>query len=180
MLDFLPEQNKKGVKKEYLFRLLVVGLSLSLVCFLVALCLLIPSFMLSFSKEQDAQIALKNAKNTDTSDATKAARQDFEDFQKELLLLKPSPVDVLPSEVLAPVLSDLPKGIALTHFTYNAKADDKAGTLQIVGVANERSVLVSYVKMLKGEKLFSNVDYPLSNLAKEKDLDFTIDISGKF
>ena len=180
MLEFLPEQNKKAVKREYKTRVFVTALFLSLTCFVASVCLLVPSYLLSGAKENTALLNLKNATNSETSLTVAASRQEFESFQKDLLLLKPNQSAALPSEVLAPVLADKPAGIVLTNFTYSSGILPTLGTIQIVGVASARNVLVNYVTTLQAEKLFASVDFPISNLATEKNIDFSIQVTGKF
>ncbi len=73
------------------------------------------------------------------------------------------------------VLSNKTSAIQLTHFSYTVTASTTA-TFIVSGVSATRESLVSYVKKLEETKSFKKVDLPISNLAKEKNIDFTINI----
>lgn len=180
MLDFLEEIEKKGVKREYFFRVCVVALFLCFVLCVFAVGLLIPSYFLSDTKERLAEMSLPKGETASTTLAATASQQVFADLGQNLALLAPLPAGTLPSDVIATLLRQKPTGVKIISISYQRGIAPAVGTLSIVGIAGERTVLVDYVKSLQAEKIFSSVDFPISNLAKEKDIDFTIQASGTF
>lgn len=71
------------------------------------------------------------------------------------------------------VLSNKNAGIHLSEVNYSATGSSTAN-ISISGVSNTREALVTFVKNLKDSNVFRAVDLPVSNLAKDKNIDFSI------
>jgi hypothetical protein len=52
--------------------------------------------------------------------------------------------------------------------------------MAVSGKAVSRDALLSFSKALKSNHRFESVDLPVSNLAKSKDIEFSISIKGTF
>jgi len=74
------------------------------------------------------------------------------------------------------VLSKRSKTINISGISY-AVSDSKNAVLTIDGTSGTREALVSFVKNLQALGMFKTVDLPISNLAKDKDLTFSIKIT---
>lgn len=80
---------------------------------------------------------------------------------------------------LASVISSLPDGVKLNSILFSKKQGDKdkKGTaILISGIARNRESLVSFGNILRETNKFSSVEVPVSSLAKEKDLPFSMNI----
>ena len=72
-----------------------------------------------------------------------------------------------------------PSTIILTGLVYQKESEDKA-TFTISGVADSREDLLVFSVNLERDVLFDDVELPVSNLAKDKDIKFTLTIVGMF
>lgn len=71
-----------------------------------------------------------------------------------------------------------PNQVALRSFTLNS--DSKSGKLeeiQVQGVAQNREALAAFKNLLEASENFSQADIPISDLARESNLTFTVTIS---
>src|SRR3990167_4100680 len=55
--------------------------------------------------------------------------------------------------------------------------DVTTANIVIIGIANKREDLVAFVKTLEGTKVFQTVHLPVGNLAQDKNINFSIEIS---
>ena len=52
-----------------------------------------------------------------------------------------------------------------------------SSTVAVSGISYNREALVSFVKSLEASKVFKNVDLPISNFTKDRDIKFTFRMS---
>ncbi len=175
MLHLLTEDYKEKVVKEYQKRAWTVfGIGVLSVVF-VSTIFIIPVYVMSFGRYLDAQntkqhldkeIALRE-------DATTAQNiKDISSSLKALVLFKDKD---LPSTYIEKLIAIKPRGIKINNIIFTP-SDDSATALDISGVADARSNLVVFSQSLKSDKVFSTVDIPLSNFAKERNIEFSIKI----
>ncbi|MDD5068097.1 MAG: PilN domain-containing protein [Candidatus Pacebacteria bacterium] len=178
MLDFLPKEIKKFLKNEYALRVATLGFLLSFMLFVLYGAFLLPSFFLSQVKENVAVERAKPVLSSEDFQKSKSLHASLASLKKNLGSLKiVSDSSPLPTEVIDAALNR-PSGIQIESFQY-AKLTG-SGALQIIGTASSRDAIVSYVKMLQSQRFFSKVDFPISNLASDKDINFTINATGTF
>jgi hypothetical protein len=180
MLYFLPPLLKKDIQKEYFLRLCVLGLVLSLLLVVFSFVLLLPSYFLSDAKEHFTVGRAEIIQNNERESDIQSAALEFDTFKQNLKAMKPEQVSVLPSEILDTIFKNQKKGISIRQVLYVKAVGAGLGSVELVGTALSRDVLVGYAKILRGEKIFTTVDFPISNLAGEKNIDFTIKTTGKF
>jgi len=76
------------------------------------------------------------------------------------------------------LVSVLPADIFLHSFSFDRGKDVRV-IVTVRGVATTRSDLVSFVEILEEQATFSNVVLPVSELAKNEDIDFTLTLDAK-
>jgi Tfp pilus assembly protein PilN len=74
------------------------------------------------------------------------------------------------------ILANKISGIHINEFIYTS-SDGKTAAISLSGISSSREVLMNYVKILDKSGSFKNVESPISNLAKDKDFDFSINLS---
>ncbi|MDD5050630.1 MAG: hypothetical protein PHV93_02715 [Candidatus Pacebacteria bacterium] len=181
MLDFLPKEIKHLLKGEYALRVATLGLLLSFVLFLLYASFLLPSFFLSRVKENVAVSRAEPVLSSEDMRKSKSLQEDLLTVKKNLVSLKvntatstlPLPIDVIDAVLVRPL------GIKINALSYD-EATSGTGSLNVTGTASSRDILVAYVKMVQGQRFFTKVDFPISNLASEKDINFTIHATGTF
>lgn len=176
MINLLPEKEKKQLKQEYIFRLLIVSFSLVSILALVASLFLAPSYKYSVLKESITQNNLEtfNAQNPQI---------DIENLNNEIaitnkklsfIISKKSNISVS-EDVIEKILALRTAGISFNHLSYNF-IDEKNISINIIGVATNRTSLRSLKDALTADPLFASVDLPISNFIKPTDIDFNISL----
>lgn len=158
-------------------RLLTVVLFFLSSLFLVASVFLFPSFISLFIDKQFLEsqsqkikhdISVKNNKGLLESLASIQTNLSYIDIQKTSLY-----------DTLLYVLERKPKDIKITKFNY-VKGDTDNSSLSLEGYADTRDSLLSFSQKLESEKKFAKIELPISNLAKQSDIVFSLTILGKF
>ncbi len=178
MFSLLPNQEKKRLRKEYRLRLLIVALIFFVTATIFGLIFLLPSYLLSLSKESVARDHLKSVQDVAKTNAKPELSAELKAANLQIVELKGSVEQMPIKKILDMVIKDRPEGLKINSFSLTR--DAQAGTLLITGIAPTRESLVSFNKTLSAEPLFSKVESPVSELAKSKNIGFSLSITGKF
>lgn len=178
MLNFLPADEKKRLKKEYVMRLGVTVLSGLTVTFLIGGVLLLPAFYLSKARENayiDQSALTENSSTTDEEDALYDMLQGA---QKRIDILAVRDKNIPLKTVFDTILMHRKSGVEITGLFYTK--NDTVVILTVDGVADTREDLLAFSRALENDPLFSDSELPVSNLAKDKDISFKLTIQGDF
>src|SRR3989344_3730340 len=155
MFNLLPKNLKEKIKTEYKLRKITVILIFIICLQLSFLIFLTPSWLISFYKEKEV-----------TSQS--------EEIKKHLS-------DSSLSEVIVTIrgintnLSKKTSSIKIDELAYILGQENTAEII-IGGTSLTREALVSFVKALEDSKSFNKVNLPISNLAKDKNISFSISL----
>lgn len=177
MFTLLAEQQKKYLTRQYRLRLLSVALFLISGVSLVSAGLILPSrIMLGVDRSALTEEKIVQGKTTTAEDG-----KNLQDTLKEIkaMIDTASPEETKVFEAIQVVLAAKPIGVNITSITYT-RGVGAPSSITIGGVAQERANLLNLTKSLGDEELWSDVSLPVSNLAKESNLSFTIGLVGKF
>ena len=176
MINFLTEELKGEVKKEYVFRILIVFFISLFVVMIISICLLMPASFLSKTKVEVVNQELLETKSSSlssnsafvsqinkTNEMVKALSLNIDDKDKISTLLEKT-LAVKNSNIKISSLSS-----SLGH--------DQSESLTVYGVSNTRDGLIMFVKDIKSLGIFSSVDFPVSNLIKDSNIDFKIGLT---
>lgn len=177
MINLLEPSVRRSLNLRYQLRRVAALLTLLAVAFLVGAGSLLPAYLLSKAKEREVSLSAM------TLEESLAARGKNE-LSSELVALREK-INALETdasakayEVLTAILVARPNSVAVNNFFYTRKGTTWES--QVVGVAATRDTLLAYQKELKKNILFTDVDLPINNLAKEKEIGFTLTLSGNF
>ena len=171
----LPEKDKKSVIREYHLRLTAVVLLFFSGATLLGLFLLIPSAILSRSREGIVEKKLAVLEATHNRLERGRPEEALKDSKELMRLFTTRAQYPNFSDTLDHISADRNLGIKVTAI--NATADAVPVVVLISGVAKSREVLSTYVKKLQSDRTFSSVTIPVSNFAKNKDIEFAISIT---
>ena len=173
MTNLIPPSAKKQVQTEYWVRVCSVWMMLIGAAFLFVSILFVPAYVLvqsqleAFALEFDAANTLsesfEESKATLVQANTIAKALATEDTSIRFTSL----LDIL--EVLAG------QQVTVNTFTLSKK-DGVISAITISGQATTRHALVAFSDAIEANALFASADIPLSMLAKDKDLPFTLTI----
>lgn len=176
MFNLLPENLKERIKKEYRLRLAIVILSFVVMSQIFFLIFLFPSWLNSYSKEKDYLVKSDEINKT-ISALDVASTTSFINFlNKKLLTIN----DVLEYPRVVPIFNSImsakSQSIRLEGIYYTS-ADSDSAVVTVNGLSDRRDSLVLFTDNLKKIDGFNKVDLPISNLAKDKNIDFSININ---
>ncbi|OHA20900.1 MAG: hypothetical protein A2849_01980 [Candidatus Taylorbacteria bacterium RIFCSPHIGHO2_01_FULL_51_15] len=179
MFNLLPKAEKIAIRREYRVRLVIIILWSLFVTCSIASILLLPSYLLSSQKEEAAEkrfeTLLANAQRTSGEDPSAL----LSDAKSRLELLSHKAPDVFLHDVVVQTASLKTERISLTGISFS-DAGEKGRQIGVTGVAKDRSALLTYVKALEHSGLFKSVEVPISNFAKDVDIDFSLRATASF
>jgi hypothetical protein len=176
MFNLLPENLKLKIKAEYAERRIVVILIFVISLLISIIVMLLPTWLSSLYKEMETKkesdkmnqyLATFNV--TPTVDLIKSINQKLNILDTLLAYQK-----IIPN--LDIIIAQKTSAIVLTSIAYTSASGDTA-TISIGGKAVTRDSLVTYVKKLQDTVKFKAVDLPISNLAKDKNISFTMNVT---
>lgn len=179
MFNLLPRAEKESVRREYRLRLSAVTLWFIAATFAAGIIMLLPSWFLSSQKERAAEARFEALKKDGAERETTGLQDTLREASEELKLLSHEPPKIYLQELLAQTISKRTPKISVDSVTVRAAAENKR-TLQITGSAADRAALVAFSRSLEEIRVFEKVDLPVSNLAKDRDIPFSITAAGSF
>lgn len=175
MLKLLTEKERQKVASEYIVRRAVVVISGLILVLLIGIVGLLPSYVLSNARQNEALALTKSMDGVENREDESGLQAWLIKINKKLALLSPK-LDVdRPSNFIERVNEQSIKGVRLTDFSWTKVAGKI--NLSVGGVAQDRQTLIMFENNINSSQHFSEVTLPISNLVKDKDIDFQIKFS---
>lgn len=176
MFNLLPENLRKSIVTEYKLRLSIVVLLFVVLLQFSFLIFLFPSWLTSHYKEKDFLVKSDELNRSisalDVSSTTAFIKSINEKLSVANQTLEyPKLIPIIDS-----VISYKGTSIRLDGILYTVNGSN-SGVLTINGMGDKRDSLVAYADSLKKIDSFKKVDLPISNLAKDKNIDFSISVN---
>jgi hypothetical protein len=173
MINLIPPDAEKTVKREYLVRISSVWLYLFAAACVIVAVLYIPTYLLLSSQlkayeGEFASVSIQAGEFKEAETALKNTNVIIDFLAKE----ERTP---LFSTVLETIEGITPEAITLDGYTLSRK-NGALGALTVSGEAKNRASLAQFRSALEAHKLFKTATLPLSNLTKDKDIPFAISI----
>lgn len=175
MFKLLTEEERYKVRREYIMRRAIVMLSAFILVLIVGVIGLLPSYVLSNARQNEVlernRIISSSKQHEDNSDL----EAWLVGINNELQILSPKLDTDRPSDFIDKILDERTSGVRITEFSW---IKTKGGvTLSVSGVGRDRQTLIAFENSINSSGQFSNVVLPISNLAKDRDIDFQIKFS---
>lgn len=175
MFKLLPEEEKKKVRHEYARRRVVVILEALVVALLFVIVGLLPSYLLSEVRQSELADKHNNPGTHLTQGEMQGLKSWLSNFSLKIdTLTSTTTMSATPSLIIQDILSARVSGITMKEFSLGT--NKKTPTLSVAGVALTRQQLLAFEKSLKDLNKFSQVVLPVSNLAKDRDISFRLDL----
>lgn len=175
MFKFLSDEQSVKVKKEYRLRRLAMIVFLGVVCLLALLVSLIPAYITSYSRQTEAENLINTLSQSPTVKEGQSLQTWLVNTNRKLSALSPDKNIDLPYDLFVQVLNNKVNGVRITGLSYRKVG--KVPTIFVSGVARDRQVLLSFEDKLNLSKQFSKVNIPASAFAKDKDINFEINMT---
>lgn len=179
MRNLLLEKDKKLLQKEYFLRVTLISLLFAIFAIIIGIVFLFPSYFISVTKEK----AIKNqTKIIQASiDVIEQGAQTTELLaaNEKLKLFSLNKNETPTTDIFEVVVRAMPNGVQVSKLFLIRRVEQK-NELTIEGIATNRETLLSFQKKLQQESLFEKVFLPISGFASDKDIEFSIRITGEF
>jgi len=175
MFKLLTEETRKKVAHEYMLRRLIVAFLALDVVLVIGIIGLMPSYVLSDVRQVEVSERSRILDATGNISDNSELQAWLTRANLQLALLAPQPNVRKPSEVMGNLLSQDTVGISLTTFFW-VKVDDEI-LLQVEGMADNRQALINFENNVSASGHFSDVSLPVSNLAKDSDINFQVTLT---
>lgn len=177
LTNLLPEERMRSLRRLYFIRLAVVAVVLLSGVILVHGVLLLPSYLYLRNQvgERAASLValtttLAGSEEKEISSRVAALGED------SAHLARLSSVPKASAAIRA--ITALPRsGIRLTGFSF-APNPGAETMMSVSGVATTREALRTFEQSLANQPFITSVDLPISAYAKERDISFTISLTG--
>lgn len=176
MFNSLPKKLKDKIRSEYHLRFSIVVFVSVFILQVIFLLSLVPSWILSVEKERE--IASRAEKVNESSlnsqidfidSTTKSINARLEIINSVLEYPKVTPL-------FDGILSKKTGSIRIRELIYTFP-NEKTANIVVSGTGATREALVSFAKRLEDSNLFEKVNLPISNFTRDKNIDFSINIS---
>lgn len=179
MINLLPISGIKRVISEYRIRLTATALVMLATTMIIAIILLVPAYLLASHKQSTV---VENLSKTDDKKTSFQEAKNLEIIVKETdttidLLNEKGKKFTLSSDLLQKTAHYKTEDIKIRGIFYNKT--DIESTLSLKGMATNRQSLTNFVEILKKDAVFKDVSLPISDLVKDKNIDFTVMIKYK-
>ena len=176
MFNLLPENLKKQITKEYKLRLFIVAMFSLIIVQASFLVFLFPSWLVSNYKEKDFSSRNDEVNKSLSALDISSTTAFIKSLNARLVVIN----DGLEYPRLVPVVDTILSKktpsikIGAVYYTSNSAT---TGTLTVSGVSSTREALVSFADKIKEVEYLKKVDLPISNLAKDKNIEFSINMN---
>ncbi len=175
MINLLPHTDREAVQKEYHLRVIAVALILTIVVFVIACILLVPSYLLTLYKNNVVENAVAVTPSTNDpagfGEKVKAAKLIAG-------ILRPNPATVLPTNLITLIFKDKGVGVDIRSLAYSQE-ETLPFTIDVRGLALNRQALLDFVHRLEREPGIASINLPVSSFAKDTNIEYSFTITQK-
>jgi hypothetical protein len=177
MLNLLKREKRYMIRAEYLGRLTNIFIFiLVLACIYYGVLLMANGFLIRFEKkvieDEVVNISLSSSQKDLQSyeEALKHLESEYNFFSKEI---------IFPTDFISLIDNKKISGVNLTAINFQKKNNENESRLEIIGVAQNRDILIKYANSFKTDPVFQNVNVPISSLAKNNEIPFSLSFNAK-
>ncbi|MDQ5969323.1 MAG: hypothetical protein QG579_480 [Patescibacteria group bacterium] len=176
MFNLLPNNLKEKVRSEYYLRLFVVIFVSVFLIQIFFLIFLSPTWFVSLNKEQEIVLQSEKANTSSLDQKVETTNKQIKSINKKLEIINSRLEYPRAIPVIDDILSRKTESITIKELMYET-SDKKSGKVTLKGTSDTRDSLVSFVKNLEESDILEQVDLPISNLTKDKNIEFSLVIN---
>ncbi len=175
----LPDEEIKSLKREYMTRVFVTLLFFISCGVLAGIISLIPSYIFSYTKESEALKDLQDLKIVKHDVGSDVASKNLSQTQQYISSLKSHQDTIDFAQTISSIVERKIPLISINSFQLTRPTSLASTTVDVLiqGKAATRDALVNFKKNLEKDTFAIKSDLPISDLAKSKDIPFTIKIT---
>lgn len=177
MLKLLLKEEYKKIKRDYIFRFIIISLiGLSSVMFLFMVSLL-PAYVLLRTDQKVLAEEVKIAQDEELNADRKRLKEKLNELRDTLNILDTNQYEI--SYFIQKITERQPRSVNISNISFDSKLveeEDRASII-IQGTANSRESLSSFATSLEQVSEFESVTLPFSSFAKDSEIPFSITVS---
>jgi hypothetical protein len=173
MVNLLPQPEKRRLLLAYYLRLASTFFFLTATILSLGVGLLIPSYFVARDENESAARYLEALEGTAGIKNKGQSGKIVARFTEQIAILKSYQHKPQTAEILSQVEEHLLKDVTVSaiEFEYGEGED---GVITITGVAKSRTALLGFAESLREESIFKGVSVPVSQLAEDENLKFSL------
>ena len=180
LTNLLPHARITALRRDYFIRLGTVAVFTFVALVGIHGVLLIPSYVFIEQQTTSREMTLAALEATLATDEEREADTRLSALRADTAYLgRLESVSTASAAIRA--LLVLPRaGIHLTSFTFTPPSGEKEGRMMVAGMADTRDALRRYSLALSTLSFVTSADLPISAYAKERNIPFSIALTGSF
>ncbi len=174
MINLIPPAGHKAMKREYILRVgATYAFLFGLVCIVLGVAY-VPTYVLV--KAQIDTMSIITERERGEEEKLNQIEHEIRTVHEALTQLQSVKESITPSEAIGAIEKVTPFGISFKTFTVSETKGDITA-IQIQGTATTREILIRFKREVEAHELFSTAEVPISDLAKDVNLPFTMTVS---
>jgi hypothetical protein len=178
MANLITEKQKKEIRTDYIVRLSAVSLLILSLLGIFLLAYIIP-YYISLAKKDiivaeqfEKIINVENKENTGESVLSEVTMTLEQIKAIELY----SQDTFVPLPYIDEIIDSTNPGVRINNISFSI-IEETQGQFLVNGISKDRESLVDFIEDLKSKTIFTQVESPVSDFAKDKDVSFSIKIN---
>lgn len=176
MFNLLPNNLKDKIRSEYHLHFVIVVFLFIIFLQVTCLVFLFPSWLISLNKEKEVILQSEKSNRSSLDSQINLINSTIKSINTKLNVINSTLEYPKVVPLIDGILAQKTSSIYIKAIQYTS-SKNTSGKINLAGVSATRESLVLFVKKLEESKLFSNVDLPISNFTKDKDIDFSINMT---
>ncbi len=168
-INLLPRQEKQAVHAEETFRLVLFFTALAILVFAVGLVFLMPSFLSTRLAEQEFARSLALEDETARHQAVREVMAQARGAEEAIAEIRSYAASPSRASLILERFFASGGGVAIHSLVIR-----KQGELALTGYAATRQELLRFEEALRNSDRFHEITFPLSNITRERDIQFTV------
>jgi len=174
MINLIPPVARKKVLREYWIRVVSVWFILVSIGFILITLLKLPVYVLVHSQLAAFSASYEAAASEDEQFTQLA--EEIKTANETASILQISPSHHIFSEVIDKLDALANESVAVSEISIRITKDDTT-VVTVAGEAATRIALARYKDSIEADEMFLTAELPLSNLAKDVEIPFTISVT---
>jgi hypothetical protein len=176
MFNLLPDNLKSEIRAEYKLHKFILILTFIIFIQVSFLVFLFPSWLISLYRENEVSAQIEEINKSPVAINANSISSIIKSTNTKLKIINTALEYPRLIPYVDTIISKKTDNIHLIGIMFSTTAKDTA-TISIEGLSSTREALVSFVKNLESAGKFKKVDLPVSNLAKDKDIKFSMTLT---
>lgn len=179
LTNLLPHDRARALRRGYFLRLATVTFLVLSGIVIVHGLLLMPTYLYSTERAKSAKVQLAGLADSVGSAEEELAKSRSNALRSAVTRTAGLESSISASAAIRAVLAVPRPGITLTGFAVTApQSEGEPARMRVSGTAITRDALRSYTGALGTRPFVTTADLPISAYARERDIPFTITLSG--